>query len=95
MENVKIDAKKLGSAGAAAAAVLWTIYSVTVFLLFILAINLSGDFGYTNFADFDWQPPFKKFILLLTVFSFGAMMTGRLIAKIYNFLIERFYIKLP
>lgn len=95
MESVEIDSKKLGLAGAAAAAVLWTIYSVTVFLLFILAINLSGDFGYTDFANFEWQPPFMKFILFLIVFSFGAMLTGRLIGKIYNFLIEKFCIKLP
>jgi hypothetical protein len=91
---MKIDPRKFGWAGAIAVAVLWTFYSIVVFLLFILAINLSGDFGYTDVANFDWQPPLVKFILILSVLSFGAMLTGRLTAEIYNFLVDRCAIKL-
>lgn len=92
---MRIDPNKLGLAGAVAIGVLWTLYSLIVFLLMITAITLSGDSAYTNFAGFDRQMPFVKFILSLFALSFGAGLTGRLIAEIYNFLIRRSETKLP
>jgi len=93
--NVKIDPKILGWAGAIAAAVMWTIYSGSVFLLLILAINISGDFGYTDFTNFDLIPPLVKFLLGLCIVMSGAGLTGKMIAEIYNYLIEKSNVKLP
>lgn len=92
---MKIDPNKLGLAGAAAIVVLWTVYNLIDFFLMISAVNLSGDFAYTNFADFDWQARLVKFILSVFALSFGAGLTGSLIADIYNFLIKRSDTKLP
>ncbi len=92
---MKIDPQKLGWAGAIVVGVLWTAYSVVVFLLFFLAINLSGDFAYTDLTNFDWQPPLVKFILYLYILSLGAMLIGKMTAEIYNFLVDKYDTKLP
>jgi 2TM family of unknown function (DUF5676) len=94
METLKLDPKKLGLAGAIVAGILWTFYSVAVLLLTLLAINLSGDFAYTDLTNYDWHPPLVKFILFLYIFCLGAMLTGKMTAEIYNFLIDRCEIKL-
>ena len=48
---MKINPTSLGLVAALAAAVLWSVYSVCVFSLMIVAINLSGDMAYTNFGS--------------------------------------------
>ena len=82
-------------AGAIAAAVLWTIYSVSVFLLTFLAIFLFSDFGYVDFFAFEYKPLLVKFILVMYLLMLGAGITGKMIAGIYNILIEKLDTKLP
>ena len=95
MEKAKIDPQIFGLAGAIAAAVLWTIYSVTVLLLTFSAIFLFSDFGYVDFSAFDYKPLLVKFILGMYLLMLGAGITGKMIAGIYNILIEKFATKLP
>jgi 2TM family of unknown function (DUF5676) len=92
---MKIDSNKFGLAGAITVAVLWTIYSVGVFLLMLLAFNLSGDFAYTDLTNYDWRQPLVRFILFLYILSLGALLAGKLAAEIYNFLVEKSELKLP
>ncbi len=84
MKKAKIDPKKFGLAVATAAAVLWTIYSLTVFLLTFLAIFLFSDSGNVDFFAFDYKPQLVKFILVMYLLMLGAGITGKMIAGIYN-----------
>lgn len=95
MNKLKIDAKRFGWAGAITAAVLWTIYSITTFLLLITAIFLFSDIGYLDLFAFEYKPMLVKFILGLYILMLGAGFTGKMIADIYNFLIEKTDTKLP
>lgn len=95
MEKAKIDPQKFSLAGAIAAAVLWTIYSATVFLLTFMAIWLFSDIGYLDLFNVEWRPPLVNYILVMYLLMLGAGVTGKMVAEIYNFLIGKFNIKLP
>ena len=95
MTKKKLDPQKFSLAGAIAVGVLWAIYSAVMFLMLFLARDLSGDYGYTGFTNFHWQVPLVKFILFLYMLCLGTILTGRMTAKIYNFLIDKFETKLP
>ena len=92
---MKINPVLFGLASALAAAVLWSVYSVCVFSLMVVAINLSGDMAYTNFGSFEWTQFLSRFLIILVVLIFGANMAGWLIAGFYNCLNENSDAKLP
>jgi len=92
---VKINPVLFGLASALAAAVLWSVYSVCVFSLMVVAINLSGDMAYTNFGSFEWTQFFNRFLVNLAALSFCAGLTGWLAAGFYNCLNENSDAKLP
>jgi len=92
---VKINPVLFGLAAALAAAVLWSVYSVCVFSLMVVAINLSGDMAYTNFGSFEWTQFFNRFLVNLAALSFCAGLTGWLAAGFYNRLNENSDTKLP
>lgn len=95
MKNVKLDSRRCGLTVAIIAVILWTICRVAAFMILWLAMNLSGDFAYTDIANFDWQAELVRFIAHLFVLCPGAMLAGDLAAHIYNFLIDKFDAKLP
>lgn len=92
---MKINPTSLGLAATLAAAVLWSVYSVCVFSLMVIAINLSGDMAYTNFGSFEWTQYFNRFLINLAALSFCAGLTGRLAVGFYNRLNENSDTKLP
>ena len=85
---MKINSGLLSLSSAVIVAILWTVYSGSVFALTILAINLSGEMGYLNFSDFDWKHALIQFTGTLIVWSGSAGLTAWLIATFYNFLSE-------
>ncbi len=91
---MKINPRLLSLSSALVVAILWTVYSASVFSLTILAINLSGEMGYLNFSNFDWKHKFIEFIVSLIVWSSAAGLTGWLIAVFYNDLSESYDMKL-
>ncbi len=92
---MKINPTSLGLTAALAAAMLWIVYSVCVFSLIVVAINLSGDMAYTNFASFEGTQFFYRFLVNLAALSFCAGLPGWLAAGFYNRLNENSDTKLP
>ena len=91
---MKINSGLLSLSSAVIVAILWTVYSGSVFALTILAINLSGEMGYLNFSDFDWKPALIQFTGTLILWSGSAGLTGWLIAAFYNDLSGIYDVKL-
>lgn len=92
---MKINPPSFGLAAALTAAVLWSVYSASVFALLIAAMNLSGDMAYTNFGSFEWMDFLSRFSVNLVALSLGAGLTGWLIAVFYNLKDENSGAKLP
>ena len=81
---MKIKPLLFGLAIFLSVAVLWSIYSVSVFSLMGATIKFSGDMAYLNFGSLEWTNFLSRFLINLVALSFGAGVTGWLIAGFYN-----------
>lgn len=81
---MKLDAIKLGLAGAITAATLWLLCSLLVGVMPSMMLSMSGDMLHMQLHEMGWHLTLSGVLTGLVAWSFVAGVTGWLLATIYN-----------